>query len=78
MIYSSVIQSKNGDAIPLFANGKPMHSKYNPSAERLPVDAAVQEGFFLIGGIGGGYHIANLVRQLKNYCIIAFESDRGL
>lgn len=76
MIYSSVIQSKNGDAIPLFADGKPMHSKYNPSAERLPVDAAVQEGFFLIGGIGGGYHIANLVRQLKNYCIIAFEADR--
>ena len=76
MIYSSVIQSKNGEAIPLFSDGKPMHSKYNPAAERLPVDTSVQEGFFLIGGIGGGYHIVNLIRQLKNYCIIAFEADK--
>ena len=76
MIYSAVIQSKNGEAIPLFADGKPMHSKYNPTAERLLADQSAREGFFLVGGIGGGYHIANLARQLKSYCIIAFEADK--
>ncbi len=76
MIYSAVVQSKNGEDIPLFLKGNPMHSKYNPSAERLLADGSVREGFFLVGGIGGGYHIANLVRQLENYCIIAFEADR--
>ncbi|MBQ9539542.1 MAG: DUF115 domain-containing protein [Treponema sp.] len=75
MCYSSVIQSKNGEEIPIFCNGKPMHSKYNPSAEKLLADCSSPEGFFLIGGIGGGYHILNLTRQLKNYFIIAFESD---
>ncbi len=76
MIYSSVILSKNGEEIPLFQDGKPMHSKYNPSAERILADGSVKEGFFLIGGIGGGYHIASLIRQLENYCIIAFEADK--
>ncbi len=76
MLYSSVIQSKNGNEIPLFLDGKPMHSKYNPSAEKLLTDSSIHEGFFLIGGIGGGYHIASLVHQLTNYCIIAFEADK--
>ena len=76
MIYSSITKSKNGEDIPLFLDGKPMHSKYNPSAERLLADASVTEGFFLIGGIGGGYHIENLTKQLENYFIIAFEADK--
>ncbi len=76
MIYSSVTKSKNGEDIPLFLDGKPMHSKYNPSAERILADTSVTEGFFLIGGIGGGYHIENLSRQLENYFIIAFEADK--
>ena len=33
MIYSGTVKSKNGDDIPLFASGKPMHSKYNPENE---------------------------------------------
>ncbi len=76
MLYSSVIQSKNGEEIPLFLDGKPMHSKYNPSAEKLLADSSIEEGFFVIGGIGGAYHIASLASQLKNYCIIAFEADK--
>ncbi len=76
MIYSSVAKSKNGEDIPLFLDGKPMHSKYNPSAEKLLTDNSIKEGFFLIGGIGGGYHIENLTKQLENYFIIAFEADK--
>ncbi|MCR5622587.1 MAG: DUF115 domain-containing protein [Treponema sp.] len=75
MIYSSAIQSKNGLDVPLFTNGKPMHSKYRPEEELILADGSVKEGFFLIGGIGAGYHIANLARQLDNYFIIAFEAD---
>ena len=48
MIYSSVTKSKNGEDIPLFLDGKPMHSKYNPSAERILADTSVTEGFFLM------------------------------
>lgn len=76
MTYSSVTKSKNGEDIPLFLDGKPMHSKYNPSAEKIVADSSVTEGFFLIGGIGGGYHIENLTKQLENYLIVAFEADK--
>jgi hypothetical protein len=76
MVYKSVISSKSGAEVPLFLDGKPMHSKYSPSEERILSDSSVKEGFFLIGGIGAGYHIENLARQLDNYFILAFEADR--
>ena len=76
MIYSSTILSKSGEEVPLFLNGKPMHSKYSPENERILSEGSVKDGFFLIGGIGAGHHIDNLARQLENYFIIAFEADR--
>ena len=57
-----------------------MHSKYNPSQE-VPVipqenGIPVTEGFFLVVGIGGGYHIKNLLQNLTSYRIVAVEADK--
>ncbi|MCR5763743.1 MAG: DUF115 domain-containing protein [Treponema sp.] len=34
------------------------------------------EGFFLVIGIGAGYHIKNLLNNLTKYCIVAVEADK--
>lgn len=80
MIYKEKILSKNNLPVPVFNTGKPMHSKYNPSQE-VPVipqenGIPVTEGFFLVVGIGGGYHIKNLLQNLTSYRIVAVEADK--
>ncbi|MBO7637795.1 MAG: DUF115 domain-containing protein, partial [Treponema sp.] len=75
MIYSENILSKTGEKIPLFTDKKPMHSKYNPHAERISENA--REGFYLIGGIGGSYHLESLLNQLGGESfVLAVEADR--
>ena len=78
MIYKSKEIAKTGDAIPLFNDGRPMHSKYNPTAEHLPLPQDVCGGFFLIGGIGAGYHIQSLLHTFQNASVfvLAFEPDQ--
>lgn len=83
MIYKETIISKNNLPLPVFANGKPMHSKYNPAQENLIVpqenNTSLTEGFFLIIGIGAGYHIknllANFLKDFSSYYIVAAEAD---
>jgi len=60
MIYSGIITSKNGSEIPLFTDGLPMHSKYNPEREAVQFAEGIAAGFALVIGIGGAYHIAFL------------------
>ncbi|MBR1911809.1 MAG: DUF115 domain-containing protein, partial [Treponema sp.] len=83
MIYKETIFSKNNLPLPVFNTGKPMHSKYNP-AQEMPViscenEETLTEGFFLVMGIGAGYHIKNLLEKiqdkLQSYCIVAVEAD---
>ena len=75
MIYSETIPSKTGETIPLFIDKKPMHSKYNPHAECLAEN--VEEGFYVIGGIGGSFHIKSLLEKLgKDSFVLAVEDDR--
>ncbi len=76
MIYNSVIQSKTQEKIPLFISGRPMHSKYNPANDNLTFQSEKTEGFFLVGGIGAGFHISNLLKTIKNSFVIAFETDK--
>ena len=74
MIYSEAISSKTGEKIPLFTDKKPMHSKYNPHAEFL--SETVVEGFYVIGGIGGSFHIKTLLDKLgKDSFVLAVEED---
>lgn len=75
MIYSERTLSKTGESIPLFTDNRPMHSKYNPHAERITEN--VRDGFYLIGGIGGSYHLEYLLNQLgEESFILAVEADR--
>lgn len=76
MIYKETILSKNNLPVPVFYNGKPMHSKYNPQNEILITPQESKEGFFLIMGIGAGYHIKNLLQNLSSYFIVAVEPDK--
>lgn len=75
MVYTQTISAKSGDEIPVFASGKPMHSKYNPQAERLPLPSGCTEAFFVVAGIGAGFHIRSLLAEIPHAAVIAFEDD---
>ena len=75
MIYSETIPPKTGETIPVFTDGKPMHSKYNPQSEHFAENAG--DGFYVIGGIGGSYHLKSLLDSLgKDSYILAVEADK--
>lgn len=75
MIYSKETDTaKSGECIPLFLSKKPVHSKYNPSAEKTNL-AADYKGAVVIFGLGGGYHIQNLIDDKNISLIIAVEAD---
>ena len=74
MIYSGTIEAKTGHLIPTYKSGKPAHSKYNPTGERL----SIAEDFFgciIVFGIAGGFHIKNLLANENIFKVIAVESD---
>lgn len=79
MIYENIIESKNGFQIPVFKNGKPMHSKYNPQNEAEVFAKDAVSDFFIILGIGGAYHITKIAENNPKSVIIAIEnSDEDL
>ncbi len=80
MVYSGTVVSKTNDLVPLFLDGKPMHSKYNPIGESESFAPDVQCGFIVVAGIGGGFHLESLHKKLKrkeknDFFIIAVEDD---
>ncbi|MCR5318980.1 MAG: DUF115 domain-containing protein [Treponema sp.] len=79
MIYSGTVKSKNGDDIPLFASGKPMHSKYNPENEGDSFASSIKSGgsaFIIIAGVGAGFHIKSVAKKFPNAFLLAVEADR--
>lgn len=76
MIYSTVIKAKNGSEVPLFADGSPVHSKYNPENEAASFAKDASGGFIVVCGIGGGFHIESLLNRLDtNSAVLALEAD---
>ena len=78
MIYSPQIgRAKNGSPTPLFSDGTSMHSSYNPEREASSFGAELSSdsGFIVVGGIGGGFHIASLREKFPNALIVCFEAD---
>ena len=75
MIYSKTIcVAKDASLIPVFKNGKPMHSRYNPSAESLPRQEF--SGCLIVAGIGAGFHIKNALLQNDRICLlVAVEAN---
>lgn len=75
MIYSKeIFTTKSNETSPLFLSKRPVHSKYNPSSEKtiLPEN---YEGAVVVFGIGGGFHIKNLIDDKNISLIIAVEAD---
>lgn len=76
MIYSGLAASKNNAQIPLFYNGKPMHSKYSPEKEGEVFASYFKEGFIITAGLGGGFHIKALLQKFNQSFIICVEADK--
>ena len=81
MIYKNEAETaKNGSLVPVFMNGKLMHSKYNPQNEALQfAKSAERADLFIILGLGGGYHIEALLNIYPNAkFIVAENSDEDI
>lgn len=76
MLYSNTVSAKNNQLIPVFYDGKPMHSKYNPANEAEHFVASINKSdFFVIAGIGAGYHIEKLSEKFPDSIILAVENS---
>ncbi|MBP5251250.1 MAG: motility associated factor glycosyltransferase family protein [Treponema sp.] len=75
MIYSSSVKSRDGDDIPLFLNQHPAHSKYNPGLQAENFVKNLKQGFTVIGGIAGGFHIKEAVNKFPESFFICVEAD---
>lgn len=77
-LFSSIITAKNGSPIPLFQNGKSMHSRYDPEKEAEQYAARMDEaGFFIVAGAGGGYFIRALKKRFPRSFILAAENSQS-
>ncbi|MGN0730087.1 6-hydroxymethylpterin diphosphokinase MptE-like protein [Treponema sp.] len=75
MIYSdNTVTAKNGSVVPLFKNGKPSASKYNPDAEQIFFESE-PEGCVVVAGIAGGFHIEKILNKENVSLVIAVEAD---
>ena len=77
-LFSSIIPAKNGSPVPLFQNGKSMHSRYDPEKEAEQYAARMDEaGFFIVAGAGGGYFIRALKKRFPRSFILAAENSQS-
>ncbi len=77
MIYNGTCIAKTGEIIPLFLDKSPMHSKYNPQKEANNFAVEQKAGFFVVAGIGGGFHIAHLIEENPNSYVLCVEEDEN-
>ena len=77
VLFSSIITAKNGSLIPLFYNGKSMHSRYDPEKEAELAALRVHESnCFIVAGAGGGYFIRALKKRFPTCIILAAENSQ--
>ena len=77
VLFSSIIAAKNGSLVPLFYNGKSMHSRYDPEKEAEQAALRVNESkFFIVAGAGGGYFIRALKKRFPGSIILAAENSQ--
>ena len=75
MIYKSEMEiAKNGSIVPVFSNGKLVHSKYNPQSECSRM-SGVKGLFSVVIGLGGGYHIEAIHRANPEMMIVVVEEN---
>ena len=77
VLFSSIVTAKNGSPVPLFYNGKSMHSRYDPEKEAEQAALHVNESkFFIVAGAGGGYFIRALKKRFPGSIILAAENSQ--
>ena len=77
VLFSSIVTAKNGSPVPLFYNGKSMHSRYDPEKEAEQAASRVKESkFFIVAGAGGGYFIRALKKRFPGSIILAAENSQ--
>ena len=72
-LYTGTLAARNGQIVPIYADGSSAHSLYNPEREADNFMSSIKGGTFaFFAGIGGGYHIrAFLSRFPESVCMIA-------
>ena len=74
VVYTSIILSKTGSPIPIFASERACHSKYNPQKEAEQfISTIFYSDLFIVLGIGGAFHINALQKKFPAAKIIAIE-----
>ena len=84
IFYSQIISAKDGNLIPLCKNRATnqevaLHSKYNPVREAEAFAATVNDDclFFVVLGLGGGYHIEKLIEKVPASKILVVETSKS-
>jgi hypothetical protein len=74
--YTEIVPSKTGLSIPKI-NQIALHSMYSPEkeAESFANNYDDKLSFFIVGGLGGGYHIASLLNKNPDRKIIVVENS---
>ncbi|MCR5495703.1 MAG: DUF115 domain-containing protein [Treponema sp.] len=76
MIYKEIFTAKNGSLIPIFQNGKPTHSKYNPENEAKNIAEKITKGdFYIFLGIGAGFLLEETIKKFPDAKILAVEAE---
>ncbi len=73
--YGSPVLSRTGLCQPRLADGKTLHSDYNPQREADTVAARIGAGFVLFAGLGAGWHIKAYRKRFPRADILVLEKN---
>lgn len=77
MTYKDIIISKNGEKIPLFQNGNPMNSKYNPVREvETFISTLSASDYFIVYGLGAGFHLKEALKKFPDSFFLIVEEEQ--
>ncbi len=76
-MYKEIKKAKNGMPVPIFYDSQAMHSLYNPAKEGESFFPEIHNttNFFIILGIGGGYHINSLLQRNPDSFFLLLENN---
>lgn len=78
-LYKEIITAKSNEKIPLFKNGKSMHSKYSPVREAESFGSEIKSGgnYTIILGLGGAYHVESFYKHHPDHKIMIIEESQN-
>ena len=73
------MESRKGHIIPVLThNGRALHSKIDPKEEGRRFADAASDGFLIVFGLGGAYHLTSLLQKPGITGIVIVEKDISL